>query len=57
MNYELNAHVPADDDIEQELIRVLQGPNVSHVHARTALPQCYLYNVALVGAGASRSTG
>ena len=47
MNYEHNTSVPADQDLESELRRLLRDPDVSHVHVRTALPQCFLYAVTI----------
>jgi hypothetical protein len=47
MNYEQNTLVPEDQDLEGELRRLLRNPDVSHVHVRTVLPQCFLYSVAI----------
>jgi hypothetical protein len=47
MNYEQNTLVPAEADLEGELHRLLGDPDVSHVHVRTVLPQCFLYSVTL----------
>jgi len=47
MNYEQNTLVPDDEDLEGELRRLLRDPDVSHVHVRTVLPQCFLYSVAI----------
>ncbi|MFL6134306.1 MAG: DUF1203 domain-containing protein [Nocardioidaceae bacterium] len=47
MNYEQNTLVPGDEDLESELRRLLRDPDVSHVHVRTVLPQCFLYSVSL----------
>jgi hypothetical protein len=46
MNYERNTHVPGDQDLEGELRRLLRDPDVSYVHVRTVLPQCFLYSVS-----------
>lgn len=47
MNYEQNTLVPEGEDIEDELRRLLRDPDVSKVHVRTVLPQCYLFSVTL----------
>jgi hypothetical protein len=47
MNYEQNTLVPAGEDIEGELLRLLRDPEVSKVHVRTVLPQCFLYSVTM----------
>ena len=47
MNYEQNTLVPEDQDLEGELRRLLRDPDVSHVHVRTVLPQCFLYSVTI----------
>jgi hypothetical protein len=47
MNYEQNTLVAAEADIEGELRRLLADPDVSHVHVRTVLPQCFLYSVTV----------
>jgi hypothetical protein len=47
MNYEQNTLVPAEADLEGELRRLLGDPDVSHVHVRTVLPQCFLYSVTV----------
>ena len=47
MNYEQNTLVPEGEDIEIELRRLLGDPEVSKVHVRTVLPQCYLFSVTL----------
>jgi hypothetical protein len=47
MNYEQNVLVPLHEDLEAELRRRLRDPDVSHVHVRTVLPQCFLYSVTL----------
>jgi hypothetical protein len=47
MNYEQNTLVSGDEDLEGELLRLLRDPDVSHVHVRTVLPQCFLYSVSL----------
>src|SRR4051794_33948300 len=47
MNYEQNTLVPGDEDLEAALRRLLHDPDVSHVHVRTVLPQCFLYSVTI----------
>ena len=47
MNYEQNTLVSGDEDLEAELRRLLRDPDVSHVHVRTVLPQCFLYSVSI----------
>jgi len=47
MNYEQNTLVSGDEDLEGALRRLLHDPDVSHVHVRTVLPQCYLYTVTI----------
>jgi len=47
MNYAQNTLVPEDQDLEGELRRLLRDPDVSHVHVRTVLPQCFLYSVTI----------
>ena len=49
MNYEQNTLVSGDEDLEGELRRLLRDPDVSHVHVRTVLPQCFLYSVSAAG--------
>jgi len=47
MNYEQNTLVRDDEDLEATLRRLLRDPEVSRVHVRTVLPQCFLYSVTL----------
>jgi len=47
MNYEQNTLVPDDEDLEVGLRRLLGHSDVSHVHVRTMLPQCFLYSVSI----------
>lgn len=47
MNYEQNTLVPEGEDIEDELRRLLRDREVSKVHVRTVLPQCYLFSVTM----------
>jgi hypothetical protein len=47
MNYERNTLVPEGEDIEDELRRLLRDPQVSKVHVRTVLPQCFLFSVTM----------
>src|SRR3954454_12750595 len=47
MNYEQNTLVPGDEDLEAALRRLLHDPDVSHVHVRTVLPQCFVYSVTI----------
>ena len=51
MHYEQNTLVPGDHDLEGGLRRLLRDPDVSHVHVRTVLPQCFLYSVTLETVG------
>jgi hypothetical protein len=51
MHYEHNTLVPGDQDLEGELRRLLRDRDVSHVHVRTVLPQCFLYSVTLETVG------
>jgi Protein of unknown function (DUF1203) len=44
MNYEHNTLV-GDEDLEPVLDRLLAEPDVTTVHVRTVLPQCFLYSV------------
>lgn len=44
MNYEHNTLV-GDEDLEPVLDRLLAEPDVTTVHVRTVLPQCFLYAV------------
>lgn len=47
MNYEQNTLVPGDEDLEEDLCRLLHDPDVSYVHVRTVRPQCFLYSVTI----------
>jgi hypothetical protein len=45
MNYDHNTLVGEGDDLEPILGELLSLPDVSTVHVRTVLPQCFLYAV------------
>jgi hypothetical protein len=57
MNYARNTLVSDDEDLDGPLRRLLQDPEVGHVHVRTVLPQCFLYNVTLGRSAASAGRG
>ena len=47
MNYEHNAVVTDEAELQPIIERLLSKPNVTTVHVRTLAPQCFLYAVAV----------